>query len=51
MKLNDLYNQYLTGELDKQRYISAMHKKHQVLFDYFDYIKDTDIQRITIDND
>ncbi len=27
-----------------------MHEKHQTLFDYFDYIKKTDIQSIIIDN-
>ena len=51
MKLKDIYNQYLSGELDKHKYIEVMHQKHQVLFDYFDYIKDTDIQSITIDNE
>lgn len=50
MKLLDLYNQYSSGKLKKQRYIDIMHKKHQVLFDYFDYIKETDVQSIVIDN-
>ena len=51
IRLNDLYNKYLSGELEKHQYIAAMYKKHQVLFDYFDYIKHTDIQAITIEND
>lgn len=51
MKLHDLYNQYLSGKLEKRKYIDIMHKKHQILFDYFDYIKETDIKSITIDND
>lgn len=51
MKLHDLYNQYSSGKLEKHKYIDLMYKKHQILFDYFDYIKDTDIQTITIDND
>jgi FkbM family methyltransferase len=51
MKLNDLYNKYLTGKLEKHKYIDIMHKKHQILFDYFDYIKETDIESITIAND
>lgn len=51
MKLHDLYNQYLSGKLEKRKYINMMHKKHQILFDYFDYIKETDIKSITIDND
>lgn len=50
MKLIDLYNQYSAGKLEKHRYIDMMHKKHQVLFDYFDYIKKTDVRSITIDN-
>lgn len=51
MKLHDLYNQYLSGKLEKRKYINMMHKKHQILFDYFDYIKETDIKSITINND
>ena len=51
MKLSDLYKQYLSGKLDKRKYIKMMHKKHQTLFDYFDYIKGTDVKSITIDND
>jgi len=51
MKLNELYDKYKSGALKKRQYINFMHKKHQTLFDYFDYIKDTDIQSITIDND
>lgn len=50
MKLFDLYNKYSSGKLKKHRYIDIMHKKHQVLFDYFDYIKETDVQSIVIDN-
>lgn len=50
MKLIDLYNQYSTGKLEKHKYIAMMHEKHQVLFDYFDYIKETDVQSIVIDN-
>ena len=50
MKLIDLYNQYSSGKLEKHKYIKMMHEKHQVLFDYFDYIKKTDIQSIVIDN-
>ncbi|HEY9078877.1 FkbM family methyltransferase [Magnetovibrio sp.] len=50
MKLHELYEQYASKELDKHSYISAMHQKHAILFDYFEYIKDTDIESITIDN-
>lgn len=51
MKLHDLYNQYLSGKLEKRKYIGMMHKRHQILFDYFDYIKETDIKSITIGDD
>lgn len=50
MKLRDLYNQYSSGVLEKQKYIDIMHKKHQILFDYFDYIKKTEVESITIGN-
>lgn len=50
-KLHDLYEKYLAGQLEKHAYIDIMHEKHQALFDYFDYIKETDVQSITIDND
>lgn len=49
-KLKELYKQYQSGQLEKQQYIDLMHEKHQALFDYYDYIKDTDIESITIDN-
>ena len=51
MKLNDLNDQYLFGEIEKHKYIDIMHKKHQILFDYFDYLKQTDIESITIGNE
>ncbi len=50
MKLHDLYNQYSSGQLEKHKYINAMYTKHQVLFDYCNYLKETEIQSITIDN-
>jgi FkbM family methyltransferase len=51
MSLKELYNQYIDKTLDKHDYIDAMHQKHQALFEYYDYIKDTDVQSIVIDND
>ncbi len=50
MKLQDLYNHYLSGKLEKHKYINIMHKKHQILFDYSDYLKETDVKSITIGN-
>ncbi|CAB1064777.1 hypothetical protein D1BOALGB6SA_9574 [Olavius sp. associated proteobacterium Delta 1] len=34
MKLNELYNQYASGRLEKHQYIDAMYTKHQDLFEY-----------------
>lgn len=51
LKLQDLYEMYKLGQLEKQTYIDVMYEKHKILFDYFDYIKGTDVQSITIGND
>ena len=51
MNLNQLYQLYASQKLDKHNYIEKMHKKHQILFEYLDYIKDSDIASITIDNE
>ena len=49
--LKELNKDYQNGRLEKHDYIKSMHIKHQALFDYFDYIKETDIESITIDNE
>ena len=49
--LNELNIEYRNGKLEKHDYINAMHLKHHALFDYFDYIKDTDIESIVINNE
>ena len=49
--LNELNIEYQNGKLEKHDYIKAMHLKHHALFDYFDYIKDTDIESIVINNE
>jgi FkbM family methyltransferase len=51
MKMHDVYKKYLSGDLEKHKYIDIMYKKHQILFEYYDYIKDTDIESITIGAD
>ena len=48
--LNELSIEYQNGLLLKHDYIKAMHLKHHALFDYFDYIKGTDIESIVINN-
>lgn len=50
MKLKDLYAQWASGELGKRTFIARMHKKHQALFEYADYLPDTDVESITIGN-
>jgi FkbM family methyltransferase len=51
MKLSDLYEEYLAGKITKPAYIDLMHQKHLILFDYYEYIKSTDIESITIGQD
>lgn len=51
MKLDEIYGKYVSGEYTKPKYIGAMYKKHKLLFEYFSYIKQTDIKSITIDDD
>jgi len=49
--LADLFDQFKSGKLSKTDYIGQMHKKHQILFDYHDYLKSTDVESITIGPD
>ena len=49
--LKQLSQDYKSKKIEKHDYIKEMHLKHQSLFDYFDYIKDTDINSIAIDNE
>jgi len=48
MKLNELKSNYNQGKIEKQRYIKEMHQMHQMLFDYAEFIGDTDIISIEI---
>lgn len=47
--LESIYREHQLGKLEKHQYISEMHKKHLVLFEYMDYLKKTDIESIYID--
>jgi len=47
--LKSIFSKYQSGELDKYQYISEMHKKHLILFEYMDYLKETDVESINID--
>lgn len=51
MTLSSLRALYRSGEIDKHSYIRMMHSKHKTLFDYADYMKDTDVQSILIENE
>ena len=48
MKMKDLKADYKSGIISKTQYIEEMHKIHQVLFEYIDLIKGTDIETIEI---
>src|ERR1035437_5198480 len=48
MKMKDLKTDYRNGSIAKSKYIEAMHEIHEVLFEYSEIIKDTDIEKIEI---
>lgn len=48
MKLKDIKNQYASKLITKNEYIEKMHKIHDTLFDYSEFIHDTDIAKIEI---
>jgi FkbM family methyltransferase len=50
MNLHDLYQAYTTNKIEKHAYIKAMHENHSNLFEYADFIKDTDVESICINN-
>ena len=47
-RINELY---VKDEIEKQEYIKQMHDIHLLLFDYSEYLKSTDIQKIDIRDD
>ena len=48
MKLHELENAYKLGTLSKPEFIQKMYELHEKLFEYSDFIKDRDIQKIEI---
>ena len=48
MSLFDLKAQFQAGALSKSAYIAAMHRLHEHLFEYAEFIRTTDIARIEI---
>jgi len=50
MNIFETKRSYNDGKLLKPEFVDAMHKQHTVLNDYAEYIKDTEIKRILIEN-
>ncbi len=48
LKLKELAGEYENGKIAKQDYIKKMHEIHRVLFEYPEYIQNTDIKSIEI---
>lgn len=51
MNLSDLKTQYESGKLSKNAYIESMYAQHCLLFNYSDFIKNTNISKIEISDD
>jgi FkbM family methyltransferase len=51
MSLFPLRRKFQSGEIERNEYIREMHKVHSILFEYADFIHDTDIARIEIGAD
>jgi FkbM family methyltransferase len=51
MILNEIKAKYVDGLIGKAEYIREMHKRHACLFEYSEFIKDTDISKIEITDD
>ncbi|WP_026881241.1 FkbM family methyltransferase [Clostridium akagii] len=49
-KLKELKNTFIKGELSKKNYIRKMHEMHKNLFDYVEFIKETNIKKIEINS-
>ena len=48
MKIHELKAEYKKGTIPKQKYIEMMHQVHEILFEYSEFIRDTDIASIEI---
>ncbi|MDB4926300.1 FkbM family methyltransferase [Mucilaginibacter sp.] len=51
MKLGELRTLYSKGEISKAAFIDEMHNLHMLLFDYATFLKESDISKITIEDD
>lgn len=48
MALSDLYEGYKDGRYSKNEYIGLMHKEHQLLFEYSEFLADSEIASLEI---
>ena len=48
MRLNEIEKKYLNKDIEKAEYISTMYSRHDMLFQYSNFIKNRDIQKIEI---
>ena len=48
MTLNDLKSEFMNGNLSKPDYIEKMHVEHKKLFEYANFVRETDISKIEI---
>jgi FkbM family methyltransferase len=48
MNLNSIKDKFENKQIDKWNYIDAMYAQHEILFDYCDFIKNTNISKIEI---
>ena len=48
MQIGDIEKSYLNNQIEKADYISKMYEKHDFLYQYSEFIKDRDIQKIEI---
>ncbi len=51
MSLQEIKNKFLKNALSKKDYIDSMYIKHSLLFDYSNFIKDTNLDSIEIKDD
>jgi FkbM family methyltransferase len=51
MRLQELKNEFLTGKTDKWSYIDKMYEHHSLLLEYADFLKQTNISAISIQDD
>jgi len=51
MKIKEIKKDFIDGKINKQEFIKKMHEIHSRLFEYADYLKDTDIASIELSDD